>query len=486
MPKIRLSALATDMKGKSGGSVFSNNAGGVYFRNNPSGTGSKKPATSIRKQKFATLAQSWRSLTDAQQQAWSDAGILYPTTNAWGEPRIPKGFELFMRLNSNLLALNLPTLVTPLAPRSLPIVNNLSYNTLDLFQLLPQSWFNCEDISTPTNFYQPTIPLYSTSDMMAVDRVIGARFSLQSINGRQPFLTDNFTAFQCLQSPAKGWFLSIKDLKESQSNVVLQIILNAGTLVFVAGVNPIEFQKDFHLAVQFVNGNLSATKVFLNGALLPTILTSTGVIADLNITAPLILNAGAMLPSFPLQISDFRQYNDLLTAAQINQVYLGYILGTEFQLIPMNKLALGKFVNYTTAGDAEPMTIGDPPNLADVIVPKTTNLAPYVLISYSDNFVSGFLLRITVTPFVSFGKAVVSNVFRTVTADSWLNKTSSDISTPLQKLLIATIGESSLMYKVQVIDQTTGAVGVPIDVPPVSGKPRRRFKAGAELSGKVN
>jgi hypothetical protein len=136
MPKIRLSALATDMKGKAGGSVFSTNSGGVYFRNNPSGTSSKKPSNGLRKQMFATLAQSWKQLTDDEMTAWADAGPLYPTTNAWGESRIPKGFELYMRLNMNLMAAGEPILSLPLSPRSIPTIDSAVMSWTDEFQLI--------------------------------------------------------------------------------------------------------------------------------------------------------------------------------------------------------------------------------------------------------------------------------------------------------------------------------------------------------------
>jgi len=141
MPKIRLSALATDMKGKAGGSVFSTNSGGTYFRNNPSGGGRKSAAWDKSKSSFASLASQWRALTTEQQDAWAEMSQNYPTTNAFGEPRFPSGYELFMRLNGTLINLNLPQLTTPIMPRELPNYGSIRFFTPDQFLFQPQFAF---------------------------------------------------------------------------------------------------------------------------------------------------------------------------------------------------------------------------------------------------------------------------------------------------------------------------------------------------------
>lgn len=137
MPKIRLSALATDIKGKAGGSVFARNSGGTYFRNNPSGTGSKKEVAAIQKQKFGTLSTQWRKLTADQKAAWKNAVTDYPTTNAFGESRLPSGYELFMRLNGVLISANLPILNVPGVKREAPLAFEWYYTTPESFCFTP-------------------------------------------------------------------------------------------------------------------------------------------------------------------------------------------------------------------------------------------------------------------------------------------------------------------------------------------------------------
>lgn len=162
MPKIRLSALAADMKGKLQGSVFSSNSGGVYFRNNPSGGGRKSQLWSKQKNKFSQISSQWRSLTEEQRDAWETARSLYPTTNAFGEPRIPTAYELYMRLNSALYAQGFEPLKSPNAPRPLVTIPDLEFLIPDAYVFTPRSLVNLQPQSPSglrvmsnslTNFY---------------------------------------------------------------------------------------------------------------------------------------------------------------------------------------------------------------------------------------------------------------------------------------------------------------------------------------------
>lgn len=127
MPKIQLSALATDMKGKSGGSVFARNKGGLYFRGNPSPVQKKSAEWNSQKVRFSKVSSSWKALTDNEREAWEDMAVNYPLQNAWGNTYIPSGFQLYMKLNTNLISHGLPTLTTPLAPQELPIQDDVNF-----------------------------------------------------------------------------------------------------------------------------------------------------------------------------------------------------------------------------------------------------------------------------------------------------------------------------------------------------------------------
>jgi hypothetical protein len=56
MPKVKFTALVSDMKGKANGSVFASNNGGTYFRTNKTGGGRKSNAWNQQKAEFSDLS----------------------------------------------------------------------------------------------------------------------------------------------------------------------------------------------------------------------------------------------------------------------------------------------------------------------------------------------------------------------------------------------------------------------------------------------
>lgn len=137
MPQIKLAQGFSDIKGKSNGSVFSRNRQGVYFRNNPSGGGKKSDKWNKQKNRFGALSTAWKSLTEVEQQAWSDIAPLYPALNKFGDSYIPSGYQTFMRLNGTINALGYPLLRTPNAPRETPIFNDPGFFIPDNFCFTP-------------------------------------------------------------------------------------------------------------------------------------------------------------------------------------------------------------------------------------------------------------------------------------------------------------------------------------------------------------
>jgi len=120
MPQVKFSALVTDMKGKAGGSIFSKNKQGSYFRNNKWGGGRKSARWDAAKVRLSTLSNAWRNLSQEQREAWESAAVDFPFTNKFQEQYIASGYQLYMSLNGNLYANNLPTLTVPGENRPFP------------------------------------------------------------------------------------------------------------------------------------------------------------------------------------------------------------------------------------------------------------------------------------------------------------------------------------------------------------------------------
>lgn len=139
MPKIRLSTIASDIKGKSNGSVFSRNNGGLYFRNNPSGGGRKTSKWDIAKSQLASVTSRWKKLTDSQRESWESATSNFPINDAFGQPRNQSGYELFTRLNTVRRSMGLDIL--KIAPNNDGIVGirNAVLSTPDDLLLIPEN-----------------------------------------------------------------------------------------------------------------------------------------------------------------------------------------------------------------------------------------------------------------------------------------------------------------------------------------------------------
>lgn len=129
MPQIKFSGLVTAMKGKAGGSIFSQNKQGAYFRNNRWGGGRKSPRWNAAKNRLQLLSNSWRLISDEQRQAWQDAAINFPFENKFKESYIGSGYQVYMSMNGSLLAQRLPLLEVPGEKRAFPDDINITLRT---------------------------------------------------------------------------------------------------------------------------------------------------------------------------------------------------------------------------------------------------------------------------------------------------------------------------------------------------------------------
>jgi hypothetical protein len=487
MPKIRLSALATDIKGKSGGSVFSTNAGGTYFRNNPSGTGSKKPGTSVRKQLFASLSQSWRNLSNAQQVAWSDAGVLYPTTNAWGETRVPKGFELFMRLNGNLQAAGETLLLVPVAPRAIPALGSPAFTYSDLFQLIGQRGFlpNSPSIAESDSF--GIVVNFKTASPVSSDETYSLRFSLNQSDSESFSYPETIQLFNIISDGTYYQKFSLI-LQESGSYIfVSQFVKGSYEVVYVSEPISKERLKDVHFTISTFEIVTDNVVFFVNGTEFPCSQSTSGSPeAQTNVASALILGQTANVNALCV-FQDFRTYSGALSDADVSLISKGYVLGTETNLFPLSKIESYTFENFCTRGLDMVVTtnLEIPPADSVYIHEFTPELVPDIVVSAVLNTEIGYKLQILTSDFVSPGKNVISATKKTIGYFPFLDVEEIDIYRSLQSLLKFTIGGTTLFLQARYLDITSGAVGVASDVLPV-GKPKPRFKAGAELSGKVN
>jgi len=110
MAKILLTHIAADIRGHAGGTVFSKNTSGNYIRNKVTPVNPATPAQSLVRSRFTSISQDWRGLTEAQRRAWNQGAINFQNTDIFGNSVPLTGFNLFKRLNQNLLAAGAATI----------------------------------------------------------------------------------------------------------------------------------------------------------------------------------------------------------------------------------------------------------------------------------------------------------------------------------------------------------------------------------------
>lgn len=120
MAIIKYGNFVVDSRGSINGNTYSKNKYGAFVRAkitpvNPA-TGSQ---VSVRNS-FAATSQAWRGLTQAQRDAWNLVAPNFTRANIFGDNAPLSGFNLFMRLNLNLDAVNQAQISVPPAQVDVP------------------------------------------------------------------------------------------------------------------------------------------------------------------------------------------------------------------------------------------------------------------------------------------------------------------------------------------------------------------------------
>lgn len=75
---------------------------------------------------LASIASSWRNLTEEQITAWNAAAVNFPFKNRFGDTYTGSGFQVYQQLNLNLSKVGVATLTWPPAPDA-PILPSILY-----------------------------------------------------------------------------------------------------------------------------------------------------------------------------------------------------------------------------------------------------------------------------------------------------------------------------------------------------------------------
>lgn len=100
--KVTMGIIVSEARGKVSGNVFSKNKGGAIVRNRVTPINRRSTAQQNQRQVLASLAASWRGLSDAQRASWNSASPNFPQSDNLGQTIFLSGEQLYIRCNLNL------------------------------------------------------------------------------------------------------------------------------------------------------------------------------------------------------------------------------------------------------------------------------------------------------------------------------------------------------------------------------------------------
>ena len=132
--KAKFGSIVVAGRGKIGGHVASANRAGAYFRTKVTPVNPQTAAQTTVRNRLSGLSSGWRALTAAQRSAWNAAVSEFAKTDIFGDLRNPSGFNLYQRLNNNLLTCGEAVNSTPPAPVAVDAFTSISLSAEDATQ----------------------------------------------------------------------------------------------------------------------------------------------------------------------------------------------------------------------------------------------------------------------------------------------------------------------------------------------------------------
>lgn len=111
--KAKFGAIIVAGSGKIGGHVASRNRSGAYLRTKVTPVNPQTAAQAAVRNRLSGLSSGWRGLTAAQRAAWNGAVQDFAKTDVFGDLKNPSGFNLYQRLNNNLLNVGESAIASP-------------------------------------------------------------------------------------------------------------------------------------------------------------------------------------------------------------------------------------------------------------------------------------------------------------------------------------------------------------------------------------
>lgn len=483
MPKIKFTALVADMKGKSNGSVFSTNKGGSYFRTNKGGTNKNNVLIGIQKSRLASLASAWRNLDSDTVDAWNQAVNLYPTKNAFGDVRIPSGYELFMRLNGSLIAQGFPRITVPAVPREQPPYGAVSIDYPDLYQFNPNTIFALNSNISATLDTAVRVDFSGSGFNVLANNAMSFRVKLNFDIQATALTFEEIVIFSGDFNSSETFSISFLQSTSTHVKAFIQYsfggyVVNGGAPVAIANLI-----NGFSFVIQTNQQSVPTFSVFIDGSEIPFISSTSGVFSPSSNTPIWFIGSLSNPSNNKFSISDFRYFAQSLSNDDMQDVKDGYILGTELWKMALNsKNPDGNFESFPLNANiiGRPLAPG---SIDKNFIPFSFQLVPRFKLKIENLGVSGSFINIFATASISNGRNGVTPSFKVIQCGEWRFNNEFELQSAYKYAFGGVLQDSTVRFAIQYLDSNTGQ----LDANRMAvGKKRRPFKAGSELTEKVN
>jgi len=126
MAKIKMGQIVSEARGSVAGWVFSRNTYGAYARQKVSPVNPSSVAQQGVRNFLAATSQGWRALAANLRLQWNTQAEQFARTNVFGDQESLTGFNLFMKLNLNLLTIGQTPITVPPALADVTSLTSLS------------------------------------------------------------------------------------------------------------------------------------------------------------------------------------------------------------------------------------------------------------------------------------------------------------------------------------------------------------------------
>lgn len=111
--KAKWGGIVVAGSGKINGFVASRNRAGAYFRTKVTPVNPQTTAQLNVRNRLGSLSQDWRGLSDAERAAWNGVVSSFAKTDVFGDLKNPTGFNLYQRINNNLITVGQAAIDVP-------------------------------------------------------------------------------------------------------------------------------------------------------------------------------------------------------------------------------------------------------------------------------------------------------------------------------------------------------------------------------------